>query len=109
MKLPVLVTVIGTACSAPLTASVAICGWYVAPNVLVQHTVAGVLPVGTPLPLNQVTPSCTRSKRRLYVPAFGGDWTWAWSATVWPLRRSAGSLVRSPSQATVVPVWSYQW
>src|SRR5256885_1398701 len=67
------------------------------------------LNVGTPLPLNQLTPSCAMSKRRVYAPPFGGACTWACTVTVCPCGRSAGSRVRRPSHTTSAPAWSYQW
>ena len=62
-----------------------------------------------PLRLNQVTPSCTRSKRSEYVPGFVGAETCAVRLTLWPDARSPGSFVRAPSHTTARPALSYQW
>src|SRR5438477_10844603 len=109
MKFPLLVTLIGTDCSAPDTPRVVICGWYVAPKTLPQQTVTAVVLVGTPFVLNQLTPSWARSNRRVYPPPFGGDCTCAWTATDCPCSRSAGRRVRRPSHTMSAPAWSYQW
>ena len=56
-----------------------------------------------PFPENHVTPSCTRSHRRMYVPAAFGNARFACTWVSWPAGTSAGSFVRSPSHTTVLP------
>ena len=68
-----------------------------------------MLSAGTPWPLNQDTPSCTRSNFSAKLPDVAGSVTVAFTVTDAPGATGADSSVRAPSHTKTAPDGVKMW